>query len=187
MPVSTTIQVAGVKDAINNLKKLDPELQKEFKTKATDIAQPAIDAGKKAYEVLEDEEHPYALSGMSRRWTSNGRKIFPFRLDKAIKGVQMKFDTRRKAVGVILIIQKDVATAVFETAGRKTSNKLGAQLGAIDSGKTRLLQPAVDGAGVDAHGLGGGESAAGLLVYRQHGLVPVAFIPREEAASVIVQ
>ena len=58
----------------------------------------------------------------------------------------MKFDTRRKAIGVILIIQKDVATAVFETAGRKTSNKLGAQLGAIDSGKTRLLQPAVDGA-----------------------------------------
>ena len=57
----------------------------------------------------------------------------------------MKFDTRKKAIGVILIIQKDVATAVFETAGRKTSNKLGAQLGALDSGKTRLLQPAVDG------------------------------------------
>ena len=60
-------------------------------------------------------------------------------------GVKMKFDTRRKAIGVILIIQKDVATAVFETAGRKKSNKLGNQLGALDSGKTRLLQPAVDG------------------------------------------
>ena len=58
----------------------------------------------------------------------------------------MKFDTRRRAIGVILIIQKDVATAVFETAGRKTSNKLGVSLGSIDSGKTRLLQPAVDGA-----------------------------------------
>ena len=55
MPVSTTIQVAGVKDAINNLKKLDPELQKEFKAKATEIAQPAIDAGKAAYAPLENE------------------------------------------------------------------------------------------------------------------------------------
>ena len=119
MPVSTTIQVAGVKDAINNLKKLDPELQKEFKEKATDIAQPAIDAGKTAYEPLSDQSPPYALSGMSRRWTSDGRKIFPFRLDRAIKGVQMKFDTRRKAVGVIMILQKDVATAVWETAGRQ--------------------------------------------------------------------
>lgn len=144
MPVSTTIQVAGVKDAINNLKKLDPELQKEFKAKSTDIAQPAIDAGKAAYAPLENEQHPYALSGMSRRWTSNGRKIFPFRLDKAIKGVQMKFDTRRKAVGVIMILQKDVATAVWETAGRRNTNKLGASLGFVASDQTRILKPAIE-------------------------------------------
>ncbi len=144
MPVSTTIQVAGVKDAINGLKKLDPELQKEFKEKATDIAQPAIDAGKKAYEPLSDQSHPYALSGMSRRWTSDGRKIFPFRLDRAIKGVQMKFDTRRKAVGVIMILQKDVATAVWETAGRRNTNKLGASLGFVANDETLILKPAIE-------------------------------------------
>lgn len=141
-----TVRVDGVKDTINQLGKIDKQLQKQFKADATRIAEPALDAGRKSYARLNNESDPYALSGMSRSWTQGGRKIFPLTVAKAIKGVSMKFDTRRRAIGVILIIQKDVATAVFETAGRKTSNRLGASLGSIDSGKTRLLQPAVDGA-----------------------------------------
>jgi hypothetical protein len=146
MTIGATVRVDGVKDAINQLGKIDKQLQKQFKADATKIAEPALEAGRKSYARLANKEDPYALSGMSRKWSQGGRQIFPFTVAKAVKGVQMKFDTRRKAIGVILIIQKDVATAVFETAGRKTSNKLGKQLGAIDSGKTRLLQPAVDGA-----------------------------------------
>ena len=146
MSASMTVRVDGVKDTINQLGKIDKQLQKQFKADATRIAEPALDAGRRSYARLNNEADPYALSGMSRAWTQGGRKIFPLTVAKAIKGVSMKFDTRRRAIGVILIIQKDVATAVFETAGRKTSNKLGAQLGSIDSGKTRLLQPAVDGA-----------------------------------------
>jgi len=146
MSASMTVRVDGVKDTINQLGKIDKQLQKQFKADATRIAEPALDAGRKSYARLNNESDPYALSGMSRSWTQGGRKIFPLTVAKAIKGVSMKFDTRRRAIGVILIIQKDVATAVFETAGRKTSNKLGVSLGSIDSGKTRLLQPAVDGA-----------------------------------------
>ena len=146
MSASMTVRVDGVKDTINQLGKIDKQLQKQFKADAKRIAEPALDAGRKSYARLNNESDPYALSGMSRSWTQGGRKIFPLTVAKAIKGVSMKFDTRRRAIGVILIIQKDVATAVFETAGRKTSNKLGASLGSIDSGKTRLLQPAVDGA-----------------------------------------
>jgi len=146
MPATMTVRVDGVKDTINQLGKIDKELQKQFKADATRIAEPALDAGRRSYARLNNEADPYALSGMSRKWTQNGRKIFPLTVAKAVKGVSMKFDTRRRAIGVILIIQKDVATAVFETAGRKTSNKLGKSLGSIDSGKTRLLQPAVDGA-----------------------------------------
>jgi hypothetical protein len=145
MSASIIVRVDGVKDTINQLGKIDKELQKQFKADATKIAEPALDAGRAAYKRLENDEDPYALSGMSRKWTQGNRKIFPLKVANSIRGVQMKFDTRKKAIGVILIIQKDVATAVFETAGRKTSNKLGAQLGALDSGKTRLLQPAVDG------------------------------------------
>ena len=146
MSATMIVRVDGIKDTINQLGKIDKELQKQFKADATKIAEPALDAGRESYKRLADDADPYALSGMSRSWTADGRKIFPLKVAKSIKGVQMKFDTRKKAIGVILIIQKDVATAVFETAGRKTSNKLGAQLGALDSGKTRLLQPAVDGA-----------------------------------------
>ena len=45
MPASTTIEVVGVKQTINSLRKIDPQLQKDFKADATQIAQPAIQAG----------------------------------------------------------------------------------------------------------------------------------------------
>ena len=144
MSTSMNIKVVGVKDAINGLKKIDPELQKEFKLQANEVAKPAIDAGKAAYQPLSNESHPYALSGMSRSWTQNGRKIFPFKLERAIRGVQLKFDTRKKAIGVIMILQKDVATAVWETAGRKQSNPLGRSLGFVAQDQTRILKPAVE-------------------------------------------
>jgi hypothetical protein len=57
--------------------------------------------------------------------------------------VRLRIDTRRNAVGVILIEQKDPATAIFETAGRANANKLGDQLGFVGAGRTRLIGPAV--------------------------------------------
>jgi hypothetical protein len=80
---------------------------------------------------------------MRYAWTQNARKIFPFVPSKAANGVKMRFDTRRNAVGVILIEQKDVAAAVFETAGRANANKLGNALGFVGAGRTRLIGPAV--------------------------------------------
>jgi hypothetical protein len=145
MPASAKIQVVGVKDAINGLRKIDPELQKEFKSDAKNIAQPAIDAAKQAYEPLSNESHPYALSGMARSWVDpdTGRQLMKFKVSKAIAGVGMKFDTRKKAIGVILILQKDVATAIWETAGRKTTNRLGRSLGFVGNDDTRIIKPAV--------------------------------------------
>ena len=136
MPVSTTIEIVGVKQAINDLRKIDPQLQKDFKADATAIAQPAINAGKAVYKEL-------PLSGMKYKWTQRDRKLFPFTTAKAVSGVRMRFDTRRNAVGVILIEQKDPAAAIFETAGRANSNKLGNALGFVGAGRTRLLGPAI--------------------------------------------
>ena len=138
MPVSTTITVVGIKDTINQLGKIDKELQKQFKSDATAIAQPAINAAKAMYTRV-------PLSGMSRDWKQkkDGRKIKGFDVDKAKNGVQMKFDTRRNAVGVILIIQKDQAAAIFETAGRKNTNSLSRNLSPVQPGRTRLIGPAV--------------------------------------------
>ena len=138
MPVSATITVVGVKDTINQLGKIDKELQKQFKSDATAIAQPAINAAKAMYTRV-------PLSGMSRDWKQkkDGRKIKGFDVDKAKNGVQMKFDTRRGAVGVILVIQKDQAAAIFETAGRKNTNSLSRNLDPVSAGRTRLIGPAV--------------------------------------------
>ena len=144
MPVSATITVVGVKDTINQLGKIDKELQKQFKSDATAIAQPAINAAKAMYTRV-------PLSGMSRDWNYRGkshnerpgRKIKGFDVNKAKNGVQMKFDTRRNAVGVILIIQKDQAAAIFETAGRKNTNSLSRNLSPVQPGRTRFIGPAV--------------------------------------------
>jgi len=136
MTVNTTIQVAGVKETINALKKIDPQLQKDFRTQANQIAQPAIDAAKDVYTQV-------PLSGMAYKWSSRGRQLFPFTVAKAKNGVKLRIDTRRNAVGVILIEQKDPATAIFETAGRANANRLGDQLGFVGPGRTRLIGPAV--------------------------------------------
>ena len=138
MSAKVDISVVGVKDTINKLRKLDPELQKQFKVDATAIAQPAINAAKAMYTQV-------PLSGMSRDWKQkkDGRKIKGFDVTKAKNGVQMKFDTRRNAVGVILIIQKDQAAAIFETAGRRNTNSLSRNLDPVQAGRTRLIGPAV--------------------------------------------
>ena len=138
MSAKVDISVVGVKDTINKLRKLDPELQKQFKADATAIAQPAINAAKAMYTRV-------PLSGMSRdcKQKKDGRKIKGFDVAKAKNGVQMKFDTRRNAVGVILIIQKDQAAAIFETAGRRNTNSLSRNLDPVQAGRTRLIGPAV--------------------------------------------
>ena len=145
MPVSASVEVVGLKETINALRKIDPQLQKDFKADATAIAQPAIQAAKLAYSQ-------FPLSGMAYRWADRGRKIFPFTISGAQAGVKMRFDTRRNAVGVILIEQKNAAAAVFEGAGRKDTNRLGTSLDAVSPergfamampGRSRLIGPAV--------------------------------------------
>jgi hypothetical protein len=142
MPVNTTCEVVGVKQAINNLGKIDKQLQKDFKADATAIAQPAINAAKNVYKSV-------PLSGMKYKWQEQGRTRanFPFTVAKAVAGVRMRFDTRRNAVGVILIEQKDPAAAIFETAGRANANKLNTSLLfvglPVSPGRTRLIGPAV--------------------------------------------
>jgi hypothetical protein len=138
MSVSTTITVVGVKETINALKKIDPQLQKDFRAQANQIAAPAIKAAQDKYTEL-------PLSGMKYNWQQQGRsrKNFPFSVAKAKSNVKLRIDTRRNAIGVILIEQKDPAAAIFETAGRANANKLGNQLGFVGAGRTRFIGPAV--------------------------------------------
>ncbi len=142
MSATTTIQVVGVKDTINALRKIDPQLQKDFKEQAKQIAAPAIRAGAQAYTKT-------PISNFAKSWQDKkrGRTIAGFDLSKAKSGVKMRFDTRRNAVGVILIEQKDQAAAIFEVAGRANSNRLDTSLRIagypVSAGRTRLIGPAV--------------------------------------------
>lgn len=137
MAVNADISVLGINEAIRSLNKIEPGLRKEFNNEARAIGAPAVNAVKDAYRFV-------PLSGMERKWTDKkGRKIFPFKLDKAKKGVDVVFDTNRRTTGTINIVQRDTATAIFETAGRKTSNPLGDALGALSPGRTRIIGPVV--------------------------------------------
>ena len=53
MAVSTTITVSGAKETINALKKIDPQLAKDFRTQANEIAQPAINAALGALDTID--------------------------------------------------------------------------------------------------------------------------------------
>jgi hypothetical protein len=141
VPVETTIKVQGAKEAIIQLRKIDPELRREFNNNIKQVAAPAVAAGQAAYRSL-------PLSNMRYVWSDEGRKVFPFVVSKAQRGVQVKADTRRKSTASILIAQMDPAAAIFETAGRKNMNRLGQSLDFVatergfkraEAGKTRLL------------------------------------------------
>jgi len=137
--VNADISVLGINEAIRSLNKIEPGLRKEFNNEARAIGAPAVNAVRDSYRFV-------PLSGMNRKWAGpavNGRKVFPWNLDKARKGVDVVFDTNRRTAGTINIVQRDTATAIFETAGRKDKNPLGDSLGAISPGRTRVIGPVV--------------------------------------------
>lgn len=137
MTPQTSISLVGVEDAIKALRKIDPELRKQFNRDAKDIAAPAVQDAQQAYPEM-------PLSGMQRQWKSKGRTIFPYIAAKARRGTKVKVDTSRKTRNVILIQQTDPGAVVFETAGRRTDNALGRSLGIVAPNTTRVLSRAVD-------------------------------------------
>lgn len=139
MTAEVSMQVQGINEAIRSLNKIEPGLRKQFNNEARAIAQPATDAVRNAYRFV-------PLSGMERKWGGpavKGRKVFPFTVAKARKGVDVTFNTDRRSTGVINIVQRDAGIAIFETAGRKTNNPLGDSLGELSPGRTRLIGPVV--------------------------------------------
>ena len=136
MAVDTRIEVVGVKDALKALNKIDRELRKQFNADAKVVARPAIQEAQRNYVEM-------PLSGMARQWNTSGKKVFPYDRGKAVRGVQIKVDTSRKSSNAIAIQQRDPGTAIFESAGRKTSNLLGNSLGPLAPGRTRILGPSV--------------------------------------------
>ena len=65
------VEVVGLKDALKDLRKIDPDLRKEFNANVKAITAPVTDAAKANYL-------PVLLSGMARPWSQNGIKKFPY-------------------------------------------------------------------------------------------------------------
>jgi hypothetical protein len=134
MTATARVEIVGAKEAIKALGKIDKDLQKQFKADAKQIAQPLVSlAGSKYPET--------PLSGMNRKWTQNGKQLFPYTKAKAVKGLKVKFSTRRNDANVIYVTQSDPGAVVVETAGRGKSTMLSENLRAKTN---RILWPAAE-------------------------------------------
>lgn len=107
-------EVIGVKETIKELRQLNPELRKEFNRNAKNVAKPVIDRAKSSYPAQ-------YLSGMARLWRDkkSRRVLFPYVQKDAQKGVVFKIDTGKRATAVLTIIQKNVAAAIIDMAGKR--------------------------------------------------------------------
>jgi hypothetical protein len=121
-----TMQVQGLESTLKVLQQIQPEVKKQFFADAKQIVRPAIDEAKNAYRT------DY-LSGMSRAWAPGGRPLFPWNQASASKGVTVATSLSKKQDAILTITQKDAAAAIFDMAGRKTSNPLGNALNAFNT------------------------------------------------------
>jgi hypothetical protein len=134
MPLSTTTQVVGAKEAIRSLRRIDPEIRRQFTRDAKQAVAPIIDEAVSKYP-------PEALSGMARKWKSGNRQLFPYDRTKAIRGLKLKVDTSRRSDSVIKLVQTNPAAAIFEVAGSAGGGSLGRNLNDRFGRASRLLWP----------------------------------------------
>ena len=121
-----SISVDGLESTLKALQKIQPEVKKQFFKDAKKIVKPAIDEAKGAYRSG-------YLSGMSRAWAPSGRSIFPWSQGTAVKGVAVVTSLSKKQDAVLTIVQKDAAAAIFDMAGKRTTNPLGNALNAFQT------------------------------------------------------
>lgn len=131
-------QVRGVKEAAKTLRRIDPELRKEFNANVKRIAAPIVDAAKRNYD------ESLIPSGTRYKWTQNGRQKFPFQASKARSGVRTKVDTRNKARSSIKVIQANPAAAIYEFAGARTDNRLARAFNSKGRRPARVMWPAAE-------------------------------------------
>ena len=134
MTATASVEIVGAKEAIKALGKIDKDLRKQFNADAKQIAQPLVSLASAQYPDT-------PLSGMNRNWTQGNKRIFPYTKAKAIKGLKVKFSTRRNDANVIYVTQSDPGAVVFETAGRGKTTLLSENLRARTA---RILWPAAE-------------------------------------------
>lgn len=144
MPATVKTEIAGAREAIRSLNKIEPGLRKQFAADATRIAQPAIQEAQRRYSVVGWGQ--LNVRGVSRSWAGpavSGRRVLPFALSKAQNGLKVRVQADLRRTALILLEQRDAGTAILESAGRKNANPLATALGFIKPTTTRILGPSV--------------------------------------------
>ena len=135
--MAKTSEITGVKETIKALRRIDPELRKEFNAKYKDAVSPMTNAAKAIYD---DQRFP---SGTKRTWAPGGRKIFPLTAAKAKTGVKPKINTSYRGGTALYVMQANPAAAVFDIAGRSTG--LGAAFSAkFGRNPSRVMWPVAE-------------------------------------------
>jgi len=135
--MARTPEIEGVKDTIKALRRIDPELRKEFNAKYKDAVSPMTNAAKAIYD---DQRFP---SGTKRTWAPGGRKIFPLTAAKAKTGVKPKINTSYRGGTALYVMQANPAAAVFDIAG--IGNGLGSAFSAkFGRDPSRVMWPVAE-------------------------------------------
>ena len=136
MTAAVRTEFVGVADAVKALRRIDPDLRKQFNRDVKQITRPIVSEAQNSYP----EEY---LSGMTRAWAPRGRPVMPYNARKARSGVQTKVDTRRGAHAVIAVVQRDAAASIVEVAGKRNANPLGTALDRFGK-PSRVMWPAAE-------------------------------------------
>ena len=118
MATDLTIQVNGVKDAVKYLNQVEPGYRKAYVANMKQIAKPMTDAMQSNYD---DARFP---SGTKRNWSPGGRQVFPLSASKAVKGVGVRVNNKKRGAA-FSVMQKNPAASIFDIAGRANVNPLG--------------------------------------------------------------
>ena len=120
-----SMQIQGLESTLKALKKLQPEVQKQFFKDAKKILKPVVDEAKQLYPYGDPtKKNGDWPSGISRTWAPSGRPLFPYVQNTAIKGVKVETSLSKKKDAVLTIVNKDAAASIVEFAGTNP-NRLG--------------------------------------------------------------
>jgi len=134
MVASSTVTVVGVKDAMRELQKIEPDLATRIKKDFKDIVKPAVGDARSQVVNL-------PLSGFRRNWKAG--KLLPWSQSAVSRSIIARYSNRRRgnSLAVFSVTMKSPAGTIFDIAGRKSANRLGAALDSLYGRASRLMWP----------------------------------------------
>ena len=116
MTASTSVTVVGVKDALRELGKIEPDLKKQIHKDVKTILRPVVDEAKRAMPAT-------PLSGMARSWRPDVRRelLFPYDQAQVQRSIGARFNTRKRgnSLAVIAVVMKSAAGTIYDMAGKR--------------------------------------------------------------------